>query len=65
MHCHDARRDANDFDRLMDELKSIKDDMQTIQNMKLSEETKQKCFEDLNKQLADAKERIHNTVDAM
>lgn len=35
MHCHDAKRDANDFDRLMDELNSIKRDKQVIQDMEL------------------------------
>lgn len=49
MHCHDAKRDANDFDRLMDELNSIKRDKQVIQDMKLSDEAKQKCFDDLDK----------------
>lgn len=65
MHCHDAKRDANDFDRLMDELNSIKRDKQVIQDMKLSDEAKQKCFDDLDKQLADAKERMHNAIDEM
>lgn len=49
MHCHDAKRDANDFDRLMDELNSIKRDKQVIQDMELSDEAKQKCFDDLDK----------------
>lgn len=65
MHLNDAKRDASGFDGLMDELKSIKKDKEIIQNMELSEESKQKCFEDLDKQLADVKERMHNTIDEM
>lgn len=65
MHCHDAKRDANDFDRLMDELNSIKRDKQVIQDMELSDGAKQKCFDDLDKQLADIKERMHNAIDEM
>lgn len=65
MHYYDAKRDANDFDRLMDELKSIKRDKRTIQDMELSDEAKQKCFEDLDKQLTDVKERMHNAIDEM
>ncbi|WP_288681593.1 hypothetical protein [uncultured Eubacterium sp.] len=65
MHCHDAKRDADDFDELMNELKSIKRDKKTIQDMELSEEAKQKCFKDLDKQLEDVKERMHNAIDEM
>lgn len=65
MYCHDAKRDANDFDRLVEELNSIKKDKQVIQDMELSDEAKQKCFEDLDKQLADVKERMHNAIDEM
>lgn len=61
----DEKRDKNDFDRLMNELNSIKRDKQVIQNMELSDEAKQKCFEDLDKQLANVKERIHNAIDEM
>lgn len=65
MHCHDAKKDANRFDNLIDELKSIKRDKKIIQNMELSDEAKQKCFDDLDKQLLDVKERMHNAIDEM
>ena len=58
MHCHDAKKDANSFDNLMNEFKSIKRDKKIIQDMELSDEAKQKCFEDLDKQLLDVKEYI-------
>lgn len=63
MYCHDAKRNANDFDRLIEELKSIKVDKQTINEMELSDEVKELCFKDLDKQLADVKERMHNAID--
>lgn len=65
MHCHDAKRNANDFDRLIEELKSIKADKQTINEMELSDEAKELCFKDLDKQLSDVKERMHNAIDEM
>ena len=65
MHCHDAKCNANDFDRLIEELKSIKADKQTIAEMELSDEAKELCFKDLDKQLADVKERMHNAIDEM
>ena len=64
-HCGEARRDANAFKNLLDELKAIKRDKQTIADMNLSEETKQKCYEDLDKQIAELKERMHNAIDEM
>lgn len=65
MHCYDAKKDANSFDNLMNEFKSIKRDKKIIQDMELSDEAKHKCFEDLDKQLLDVKERIHNAIDEM
>lgn len=64
-HRNDAKRDASAFDKLVDELKSIQRDKQTIMDMELSEEAKQKCYEDLDKQMADVKERMHNAIDEM
>ena len=49
----------------MEELNSIKRDQKVIQVKELSDEAKQKCFEDLDKQLADVKERMHNAIDEM
>lgn len=60
-----ARRDATEFDKLIDELKSIQKDKQTIEDMQLSDEAKQKCYEDLDKQMAEVKERMHNAIDEM
>lgn len=64
-HRNDAKRDKNTFDKLVDELKSIQRDKQTIMDMELSEEAKQKCYEDLDEQMADVKERMHNAIDEM
>ena len=64
-HYRDAKRDASAFDKLIDELKSIQRDKQTIMDMELSEEAKQKCYEDLDKQMANVKERMHNAIDEM
>ena len=64
-HFSDAKRNANAFDKLVEELKSIKKDKETIDNMELSDEAKKLCFEDLDKQLADVKERMHNAIDEM
>lgn len=62
---HQARRDVTEFDKLVDELKSIQKDKETISEMQLSEEAKQKCYEDLDKQMAEVKERMHNAIDEM
>jgi hypothetical protein len=64
-YCGTSKRDAIAFDKLVDELKSIQKDKQTISEMELSEEAKQKCYEDLDKQMADVKERMHNAIDEM
>lgn len=64
-HYGDAKRDANAFDKLLDELKYIKRDKQTISEMELSDEAKQKCFKELDKQIAEVKERMHNAIDEM
>lgn len=67
MHCNDAKRNANKnrFNRLIEELELIKVDKQTIAEMELSDEAKELCFKDLDKQLADVKERMHNAIDEM
>ena len=64
-HCGDAKRDVNAFDKLLNELKYIKRDKQTISEMELSDEAKQKCFEELDKQIVEVKERMHNAIDEM
>lgn len=50
---------------MVNELKSIKKNRLTISLMGLSDEAKQVCFKDLDKQIADVKERMHNAVDEM
>ena len=64
-HAGQAKRDANAFNSLVDEIKAIQRDKQTIADMNLSEEAKQKCYEDLDKQIAELKERMHNAIDEM
>ena len=60
-----AKRDETEFDKLINELRSIQRDKQIITEMEISEEAKQKCYEDLDKQMAEVKERMHNAIDEM
>ena len=64
-HCHDARRDVTQLDKLMDEIYDIKRDIETIKEMKISEEAKAKPIAELEKQIAEVKERMHNAIDEL
>lgn len=64
-HRCDTKHDVNNFDGLIKELKSIKKDKQIITEMELSDKVKELCFKDLDKQLTDIKERMHNAIDEM
>lgn len=63
MHCHDAENDATRLEELIDEVDSIKRDIETIKDMKISDEAKVKPIEELEKQIAEVKERMHNAID--
>lgn len=64
-HCHDAERDATRLEELIDEVDSIKRDIETIKEMKISDEAKVKPIEELEKQIAEIKERMHNAIDEL
>ncbi len=62
-HCNDAKRDANSLDKLQDELNSIRNDIKTIKLMEISEEAKKLPLEELENQVSEIKERMHNAID--
>lgn len=64
-HCHDARRDKTQLEELVAEINAIKDDIRIIKNMEISEEAKTKPIEELEKQIAEVKERMHNAIDEL
>jgi seryl-tRNA synthetase len=64
-HCHDARRDKTQLDELVEEINAIKRDIKTIKEMKISDEAKVKPIEELEKQIAEVKERMHNAIDEL
>ena len=64
-HNHDARRDAAQLTTLIEEIKAIKYDIMTIKNMEISDEAKAKPIEELEKQIAEVKERMHNAIDEL
>ena len=66
-HFRDAKKDATSvgFNSLLYELRSIKEDIESIEKMGLSEEAKTLATKDLEKQINDVKERMHNAIDGM
>jgi len=62
---HRAEKDATDFDKLKEELDSIKSDIQKIKNMEVTEESKEPILKELEIQVNEVKERMHNAIDAM
>ena len=65
MHCHDARRDKTQLEELIQEIEAIKSDIDTIKSIKISNETKAPAITELEKQIADVKERMHNAIDEL
>ena len=53
------------FEKLMEELNSVKDDIRMIQNMEVSEEVKLPILEELQKQVNEVKEKMHNHIDSL
>ena len=64
-HCHDAKRDKDNLNDLIKEINAIKIDIETIKYMKISDEAKEKPIEELEKQIAEVKERMHNAIDEL
>lgn len=64
-HRNDAKNDALHLNKLLAEFNYIKKDIDTINRMEISEEAKAPAIAELNKQIADIKERMHNAIDEM
>lgn len=62
--CYD-KQDKNEFDRLKEEYNSIKVDIYRIKEMEVSEEAKKPILEELQKQVNEVKERMHNFIDTL
>ena len=65
MHLNDAKKDSQQFDKLLEELKSIKRDINTIKQIEISDEAKAPAIAELEKQIAEVKERMHNAIDEL
>ena len=64
-HCHDAKRDKTQLGKLLEEINAIRRDMKTINEMQISVEAKEKPLQELAKQIAEVKERMHNAIDEL
>lgn len=53
------------YENLKTEYNSIKGDMNRIQEMPISEEAKKLPLEELQKQIEEIKERMHNYIDTL
>jgi len=62
--CYDKPH-KNEFDLLKSEYDSIKADERKIKSMEVSEEAKKPILEELEKQMAEVKEKMHNYVDTL
>jgi len=62
-HFDQQKRDT--FESLKKEYDSIQSDISIIKNMEISEEAKKIPLEDLEKQVNDVKERMHNYIDTL
>lgn len=62
--CYDRPRN-NEFDRLKTEYDSIKGDVSKIEKMEVSNESKKPILEELQKQIDEVKEKMHNYIDTL
>jgi uncharacterized protein YdcH (DUF465 family) len=53
------------FERLTEELNSIKDDIRMIKNMQVPEEAKQPILAELEQQVNEVKEKLHDYIDTL
>ena len=64
MNCT-SNKNRDTYEELRKEYGYIKSDIKSIENMEISEEAKKLPLEELNKQLNDIKERMHNYIDTL
>ena len=65
LSCCVSKSKTDTYESLRKEYDYIKSDIKAIENMEISEETKKLPLEELNKQLNDIKERMHNYIDTL
>lgn len=53
------------YEKLKEEYDSIKSDMHTISTMEISDDAKKLPLEELQKQINDVKERMHDCIDEL
>lgn len=53
------------YESLKEEYDGIKNDIWTINNMNVSDEAKQIVLKELNEQINEVKERMHNCIDKL
>lgn len=58
-----TERPTNKVDWLQDDLDSVRKNISIIEKMKISEEAKKLPLEELEKQVSEIKERMHNAID--
>ena len=64
-HVNDAKKDASQLEKLIRELDYIKNDIETITKIDISDEAKAPAIAELEKQIAEVKERMHNAIDEL
>ena len=62
-HFDEPKRDT--YESLKNEYDSIKRDISTIKDMEISEEAKKLPLEELEKQINEVKEKMHNFIDTL
>ena len=63
--CSCLKKDKTGFEKLKEEYDSIKADMYRIKTMEISDEAKKLPLEELQKQIDDVKERMHDYIDTL
>lgn len=63
--CRYLEKKEDSWERLEREYDSIKCDMNRIDEMEISDEAKKLPLEELQKQIDDVKERMHNYIDTL
>ena len=56
---------TTDFNNMMNELDSIKDDIRKIKDMQVSDEVKVLILAELQEQINEVKEKMHNYIDSL
>lgn len=63
--CSCLEKEKTTYEYLKREYDSIKSDMSRIKEMEISDEAKKLPLEELQKQIDDVKERMHNYIDTL